>query len=66
MTKKEDSNNIPTITEDDLKKAEVVKPPLKQIIIETDGSNVNIVKSDVSTLELNSICRIILKNIGGI
>ena len=58
--KKEDE--IPTITEKDLEKAEVVK---RQVIIETDGTAVNVVKSDVSILELNSICRIILKNIGG-
>jgi len=54
--------DIPTITEKDFENAEVVK---RQVIIETDGTAVNVVKSDVSILELNSICRIILKNIGG-
>jgi len=54
--------DIPTITEKDFENAEVVK---RQVIIETDGKAVNVVKSDVSILELNSICRIILKNIGG-
>jgi len=53
---------IPTITEKDLANAEVMK---RQVIIETDGTAVNVVKSDVSMLELNSICRIILKQIGG-
>ena len=53
--------DIPTITEKDLENAEVVK---RQVIIETDGTAVNVVKSDVSVLELSSICRIIFKNIG--
>ena len=37
----------------------------RQIIIETDGSNVHVRKRDVTDLELKEICRIILMQMGG-
>ena len=48
------------------KPIEEVKPPVpkRQIIIETDGNNINIVKAEVAgNLELVAILQIIIQNL---
>jgi hypothetical protein len=43
-----------------------VEPPkTRQVIIETDGARVNMVKNEVTPLELKEICRMLLKQLGG-
>ena len=39
------------------------KPPMRQVVIETDGSNINISKNECSTLELQAILLKILNTI---
>ncbi len=38
---------------------------MKQLIIETDGDKINVVKNELSRLELKAICMDLLKAIGG-
>ena len=42
---------------------EQTTPPIRQIIINTDGNNVSIAKADVSALELRSILQLLLENV---
>lgn len=47
-------------------KVEVPKteiPRTRQLVIETDGNNVRIVKSELSALEIRETCRIILDSL---
>jgi len=45
--------------------AEVVPAKKRQVIIETDGAGVNMVKNEVTPLELKEICRMLLRQLGG-
>ena len=50
----------------ELKQPQMPKPKFRQLIVETDGTSIRILKSEVSTLELKEICRTILKQTGGV
>jgi len=41
-------------------KIQPTKAPLREILIQTDGSNINLTKNEVTMLELREICRTIL------
>ncbi len=40
-------------------------PKQRQVIIETDGAGVKMVKNEVTPLELKEICRMLLRQLGG-
>ena len=45
--------------------AEVVKPKLREMIVETDGTAVNMKKVELTVLEVKEVCRMLLKQLGG-
>jgi len=41
------------------------KPKMRELIIETDGTAINIKKVELTALEVKEVCRTLLKQLGG-
>ena len=50
-------------TEDKVKINGIPQPPMRQLIVQTDGRIIKIVKQEVTTLELAAICQSLLSNL---